>query len=283
MPTKPKLHVLAIGINAYKDNGWTPAGQSDTFYFEQLKLAVNDAKAFGETIKRAAGGLYADVRLTTVTDGKATRESLSKVIDRIAAEVHPRDTFILFAAAHGKSEAGRFYLIPQDYDGGPEPKALAERAIDQAMLQDWLANRIKARKAVILLDTCESGALVSGYARSRTDAPASEAALGRLHEATGRPVLTAAAEGNPAFEGYEGHGVFTWALLDALKNGDRNGNGTVELSELVAHVQDQVPRIAAKLNGIGRAAVAVRGSTDGRQSARFGSKGEDFVLARRLE
>jgi hypothetical protein len=48
-------------------------------------------------------------------------------------------------------------------------------------------------------------------------------------------------------------------------------------------VQDQVPRIAAKLNGIGRAAVAVRGTNDGSQSARFGSKGENFVLARRLE
>jgi hypothetical protein len=33
------------------------------------------------------------------------------VIDRIAAKVHARDTFILFAAAHGKSEAGRFQLI----------------------------------------------------------------------------------------------------------------------------------------------------------------------------
>jgi hypothetical protein len=29
--------------------------------------------------------------------------------------------------------------------------------------------------------------------------------------------------------------------------------------------------------------IAVRGSTDGSQSARFGSKGEDFVLARRLQ
>jgi hypothetical protein len=141
---KPKLHVLAIGINTYKDNGWTPAGQSDTFYFEKLKLAVSDAKAFGETIKRAAGGLYADVRLTTITDGEATREDLPKVIDRIAAEVHPRDTFILFAAAHGKSEAGRFYLIPQDYDGGPDPKALAARAIDQAMLQDCAGLRLCA-------------------------------------------------------------------------------------------------------------------------------------------
>ena len=67
---------------------------------------------------------------------------------------------------------------------------------------------------------------------------------------------------------FRDHGVFTWALLDALKNGDRNGNGTIELSELVAHVQNQVPRIAAKLNGIGRAAIAVRGLTDGNQSAR---------------
>jgi WD40 repeat protein len=281
--TKPRLHVLAIGINAYVDRGWRPAGQSETYAFLPLALAVDDAKAIGDGLKLAASGLYADVRLTTVTDAEATRENLSKIIDRIAAEVHPRDTFILFAAAHGKSEAGRFYLIPQDYDGGPNPSALAARAVDQGQFQDWLANRIKAKKAVILLDTCESGALVSGHARSRTDAPASEAALGRLHEATGRPVLAAAAEGKPAFEGYEGHGVFTWSLLNALKNGDRNGNGTIELSELVAHVQEQVPKLAAKLDGRGLAAIAVRGSVGDVQSARFGSRGEDFVLTRRLQ
>jgi hypothetical protein len=159
---------------------------------------------------------------------------------------------------------------------------LDRRAIGQDLLQDWVANRIKAKKVILLLDTCESGALVSGYTRSRIDVPASEAAIGRLHEATGRPVLTAAAEGEPAFEGYEGHGVFTWALLDALKNGDRNGDGLIELSELVAHVQEQVPKISAKLNGRGRAAVALEGSTDYRQSAHFGSRGEDYALVRRL-
>jgi hypothetical protein len=83
--------------------------------------------------------------------------------------------------------------------------------------------------------------------------------------------LTAAAEGKAAFEGYEGHGVFTWALLDALKNGDRNGNGTIELSELVAHVQDQVRKIVTKLNGRRLVAIAASGSTDNWQSARDGS------------
>ena len=52
---------------------------------------------------------------------------------------------------------GRFYLIPQDYDGGTNPARLPERAIGQDRLQDWLANRIKAKKTILLLDTCEVG------------------------------------------------------------------------------------------------------------------------------
>jgi len=34
-------------------------------------------------------------------------------------------------------------------------------------LQDWIANRIKAKKVIILLDACESGALVNGYQPGR--------------------------------------------------------------------------------------------------------------------
>ena len=54
---------------------------------------------------------------------------------------------------------GRLYLIPQHYQGGTNPEALSKLAIDQARLQDRIANRIKAKKALILLDTCESGCL----------------------------------------------------------------------------------------------------------------------------
>lgn len=280
---KPRLHVLVIGINAYVDKGWVPPGESAPISFPPLKLAVSDAEALGAALERAGAGQYDGVRVPKALNADATGASLEAIIHRMATEVHPRDTFVFFAAAHGTSRNGRFYLIPQDYDGGTNPLALQERAIGQERLQDWIVNRIKAKRSLILLDTCESGALVGGHSRSRMDVPASEAVIGRLHEATGRPVLTAAAEGQPAFEGYEGHGVFTWTLLDALKNGDRNANGSIELSELVAHVQNEVPTIAAKLNGRGRVAVAARGAGDDRQSARFGSRGEDFTLVRRLQ
>jgi Caspase domain len=238
------LYVLAIGINAYVDRGWNPPGSYDILKFPPLNLAVSNAKALAAALKQAGAGQYAEVKITEALDADASLAHLQQIIERMASEIHPRDTFVLFAAAHGTSHQGRFYLIPQDYDGGTNPASLQERPIGQDQLQDWVANKIKAKKAILLLDTCESGALVGGYTRSRTEVPASEAAIGRLHEATGRPVLTAAAEGKPAFEGYKGHGVFTWALLDALKNGDRNGNGYIELSELVAHVQDQVQRSA---------------------------------------
>jgi uncharacterized caspase-like protein len=281
--SKPQLHVLAIGINNYIDQGWIAPGSTRTTRFAPLTLATNDARTLATDIKRAAGGLYEDVRVTLALDSDATRASLNRIIDRLSTEVHPGDTFVLFAAAHGISENGKFYLIPQDYQGGPG--ALAQKGIGQDLFQDWLANRIKAKRAIILLDTCESGALVAGLLRSRVDASASEAAIGRLHEATGRPVLTAAATGRPAFEGYRDHGVFTWAILDALRNGDANGNGTIELMELVAHVQDRVPKISAELAGIGRAAIAVArppGFPTAAQTARFGSRGEDFVFVQRL-
>ncbi len=275
---KPKLHILAIGINKYVDQGWTPPGGSEVEAFPQLGLAVGDAQSFAAEINKAAAGFYSEVKVRSVLDTEATLAGLDRIVAEMAAGISPRDTFVFYAAAHGYSSSGRFYLIPQDYQGGPNPEALASRAISQERLQDWIAGKIKAKKAVVLLDTCESGALTNGYAHNRLDAPASEAGVGRLHEATGRPVLTAAAAGKPAFEGYQGHGVFTWALIDALHHGDTNGNGAIELSELVAHVQDEVPKISAALNGRGFA----RAATDNTQSAHFGATGGDFSLANRL-
>jgi WD40 repeat protein/uncharacterized caspase-like protein len=278
---KPKLHILAIGINAYEDRGWVPPGSNSARSFGPLGLAVRDATAFADSMKQSGAGLYGEVRVTLALDRDATRDNLDRLVNKVAADIHPRDSFMLFAAAHGAAENGRFYLIPQDYQNGP-PGTLAQRAIGQTAMQDWLANRIKARKAIVLLDTCESGALIAGYRTSRIDTPASEAAVGRLHEATGRPVLTATAAGQAAGEGIiagsrEGHGYFTWAVLDALRHGDSNGNGLIELSELAAHVQSVVPKVAAGI--VVRAAASE--PTSGQQAARFGSRGEDFAVARR--
>jgi uncharacterized caspase-like protein len=64
--------------------------------------------------------------------------------------------------------------------------------------------------------------------------------------ATGRAVLAATADDNMALEGYEQHGVFTYALLEGLKNADTNHNAQIEIGELADYVEAKVPEITLK-------------------------------------
>jgi WD40 repeat protein len=276
---KPKLFVLAIGINKYVDKG----GQDGKF--PPLDGSVPDAKAFSAEMEKAGAGQYESVRVTLALDENATLNKLNEAVAKIASEISPRDSFVLYAAAHGYSLGGNYYMIPQDYQGGGNPDALKTRAVSQERIQEWLAKRIKAKRAIILLDTCESGALTGGYTKSRTEGPVAEAAVGRLHEATGRPVVTAASPGKSAYENYKGHGVFTYALIEALHKGDTNNNGKIEVSELAAHVERRVPELFAELKQNGfvvKGLAAARGGGGDAQTAHFGSTGEDFSLVARL-
>ena len=275
---KPKLYVLAIGINKYVDQG------SKRGRFAPLSGSVPDARAFATEMEQAAAGQYEKVQVSLALDEHATRNKLDEAISRIAAQISPRDTFVLYAAAHGYSHLGTYYMIPQDYQGGAELQALKARAIGQDRIQEWLGSRIKAKRAVILLDSCESGALTGGYTKSRTEGTISEAAVGRLHEATGRPVITAASPGKSAYENYKGHGVFTYALIEALHKGDTNNNGRIEVGELATHVAQRVPELFAELKQSGWVVkgLTARGSGGDAQSAHFGSTGEDFSLVGRL-
>jgi hypothetical protein len=277
--TKPKLYVLAIGINKYADPGGV-YGQ-----FPPLKGSVPDAQAFSTEMEKAGATQYDAVRVTLALDEDATLAKLDEAIAKIAREISPRDTFVLYAAAHGYSFRDNYYLIPQDYQGGGDPQALKARAVSQDLIQEWLALRINAKRAVILLDTCESGALTGGYAKSRTEQTVSEAAVGRLHEATGRPVITAASPGKSAYENYRGHGVFTYALIEALHKGDTNNNGKIEVTELADYVERRVPELFAELKRSGwvvKGLAASRGAGGDTQTAHFGSTGEDFSLVARL-
>ncbi|MGO9483095.1 MAG: cytochrome D1 domain-containing protein, partial [Rhodomicrobium sp.] len=115
---KPKLHILAIGINAYEDKGWAEPGSGEIKAFPPLGLAVGDATAFAAEMEKAAAGLYDGVRIRTALDREATPANLDRIVREMAAEVSPRDTFVLYVAGHGYSLNGNYYMIPQDYQGG---------------------------------------------------------------------------------------------------------------------------------------------------------------------
>ncbi len=249
-PTEPPaLHVLAVGVNDYADGRL------------QLKYAAADARAFGEAMRKAGAGLFSTVNVVTLLDGDVTEGKLDAAFAEMGRVVKSQDVFLFFLAGHGKTVEGKYYFIPQDFRfQGDDP--FRAGGIDQDRWQEWAA-RVKARKSVMIYDTCESGSLTG--TRSVDAAMAQSAAVERLTRAMGRTILSASTDDAPALEGYRGHGVMTWSLLDAMALGDTNGNATIEVTELASYLDVKVPEISAAAFGM-------------RQVPQMSIKGSDFAL-----
>jgi WD40 repeat protein/uncharacterized caspase-like protein len=227
--TLPKLFVLAVGVNDYYDSRL------------RLSYAVPDATAIAEGFRKAGTGLYAAVDVTTVLDADVTISNLDKVFVEVGNKVQPRDVFVFFLAGHGKTKNGRYYFLPRDFRYEGED-SIENTGMDQDKFQAWFA-KIPARKSILLYDTCESGSLTGTKARG-SDIDERLGALNRMTRATGRTFLTATTDDAPALEGYHGHGVFTYAILDALDHADANKNGLIEVSELADYIDQKVPDIS---------------------------------------
>jgi hypothetical protein len=75
-----------------------------------------------------------------------------------------------------------------------------------------------------------------------------ETAIDRLSLATGQSIITAARQA--AYEGYQGHGVLTYAILDALTEKAGGKGHEVDIYQLAAQVDRTVPEISHSLFGV---------------------------------
>jgi WD40 repeat protein/uncharacterized caspase-like protein len=233
-----RLFVLVAGVNAYADKRI------------KLSYAVPDAEAVAHGFNDAAAGLYQSVEVKLMTDGEVTHDKLNAAFAEIAGKARPSDVFVVYLAGHGKTVDGRYYFIPQNFkvDGELTDEAVAAavkaKAVTQDQLQRWFA-LVPARKSVILFDTCDSGTLTGDGVE--TQQLERGAANDRLARATGRSIITASGGSQEALEGYRGHGLFTYEMLDALDRADGDSNGTIEVAELAAYVYAQVTELSQKI------------------------------------
>lgn len=244
----PRLHMLAAGIDRYRNSGkFADEGLTDLVFAAADAASVRDALAadavpFGGL---ASGSLLRDEEVTR----EGWTKSLSRMVEVISADVTPDDVVIVFLAGHGMNDAvrrrGYAYLCHDASfeEVGGEAVPVEGSTIGWADFQPLAA--LPCRK-IALVDTCHAGAL----------APARRAATVRDFQENMILVLSASADDESSQEADAwGHGAFTKVLLEALAGaadtrgaGGQGGDGLVSVDEVVEHVLDGVP----SLTGSGR-------------------------------
>ena len=219
------LFVVAAGVTHYRDRSFD----------DGVKFASDDAKALVARLQSQGQGLFSSVKAYPLYDDKVTRDSLEKTIAEAASHIRPSDVFVLYLAGHGTALDGRYYFIPWEVRYTSEA-ALRQQSLDEESLRKLLA-QIPAKKTLLILDTCNSGAFSSGRS-----GPGDKTAVDRLAKITGRAVLAASASDQMALEGYQNHSVLMSAILDALSQ-VTDSSGQVQVTTFADYVVERVPAI----------------------------------------
>jgi hypothetical protein len=228
---RPRMFVLALGVNKYRMKDY------------QLTYAASDATTFARALTVVGSSLFTEVKTTVLTDEEVNEAAITSAVDGIARSAKPDDVFLLFLGGHGKSIAGRYYYYPQTLDFSAH-QSVEQNGLGQDKWEAWLA-RITVQKSLLVIDTCEGDA----FRGSRGTDAARQTAMAQLQRATGRNVISAARDA--AYEGYHGHGVLTYALLEALDvKAARGGDDRVRVGALADYVGERVPEITKASFGI---------------------------------
>ena len=219
-----RSHALIIATDRYNDPG-----------LDELRSPSRDAEEFAEVLRDPAIGGF-DVKTLVNEPGPLLLEEIEGFFDNRRLD----DLLLLYLSCHGvKDPAGRLYFAAAT----TKLSRLASSGISTDFVYEQV-DRCRARKILLVLDCCYSGA----YMKGRRSRGRSRAGIGPL-AGKGRAVITSSTALEYSFEmetgqvtGAAAPSVFTTALVDGLRTGeaDRDGDGLVSLDDLYGHVYDKV-------------------------------------------
>ena len=253
----PNLYVLAIGVDKYRDKS-----------IPGLAFAVADARSVASAFRLPAisNGIYDRVVVPLpLSDEGASLQKIQGAFAKLRELVLPQDVFVLYLSGHGFNYDGQYYFMPYDADNSGD-EALRSTSITERQFQEWLST-IMALRSVVILDTCESGSITEG---SNSFRGGQIVASEKLSRSMGRSVFAATTDIGVAKEGYNGHGFFTYVLLDAFAFGDEDRDGKLQVGELGRYLASNVPRLSEKLHSV-------------RQQPQVRILGSDFAISNRVD
>jgi len=224
------LHVLAVGIDRYRNPDLN------------LDHAAADARSVAAFFRDGVTGLFRNVHVVELLDDQATGDAIRTNLERLAAATQPGDVVVLYLCGHGEALERAWYFLPHDLVFPEREKQLRDLGISSHALAQLL-QRIPARKVLLAMDACKSGAALVSF-RSYEN----RRALMQLARATGVYVVASSSSEQLAAEVHAlGHGIFTYTLLQGLKGKAVSGLvSAVTVKRLLAYVEEQLPLLSLR-------------------------------------
>ena len=224
---KPNLYIFTVAINKYRDRRL------------QLKYAVPDAEFILKGFSSQKKSLYQNIFTYHLFDDNVTKDGVKSSFEKLGNEVQADDVFVFYIAGHGITydEDGDYYYLPSNFRF-TSSEAIQQQGISKNDLTRYLS-LIKAGKTLMLMDTCNAGSFLGNNTRGLSE----QTAIDRLTRSTGHATIVASSDDQVAMEGYEGHGIFTYILVEGLSGkADTDADGFITLQELSAYTEEEVPR-----------------------------------------
>ncbi|MEU5894540.1 chaperonin GroEL [Streptomyces sp. NPDC047461] len=246
-----RRRALLIATSEYEDLDWNP-----------LQAPLRDAEELGAVLEDPAIGRY---EVSKVLNQPA--HLIQQALLRFFIEARLDDELLVYFSCHGiKDYDDALYFAGTNT--GKDPDLLESYAVPAAFVSRHL-ERCSARRKVLLLDCCFSGAFRPG---AKGGTPAID--FGNSFRGSGTVVISATDETQPAFElasdaasGTPPLSVFTSAVVSGLRTGaaDVDGDGQVSAEDLYKYVHHAMNAAATRqtpklwlLEGVGNLTIAGR-------------------------
>lgn len=232
---------VVVGVTKYKSSGSN---------LEQLQYADKDAQTFRDFLVSAAGGNFPSNNVLLLTNERATTNELRRGLFSFLKSAIKEDLVVIFFSGHGAADPDRpdnLYLLTYDTD----PADVAATAFPMDDVRKALETTIEAQRVVVLADACHSGGVAKNTRTKGVQLGAANEAMNKYwsqlsQTGPGRAIFTSSGRGEVSQESAkwgDGHGVFTWALLDGLKGAaDYDRNGIITLGEALRYTDEKVRR-----------------------------------------
>lgn len=234
---------LLIGVNDYPGE------------IQDLRFARDDARAIRDLLISSAG--YLDDHVILLTDdgtgeNRATRQNIFDAIEkRLATRVQSGHQVLVFLAGHGivrgLGPEARSYYLPADVDAR-SGASVESTGIDMEEISRKLST-LKASQFTVFVDACREdpfpGRGLKGNTMTDVMARVLRIVPSKSQQVTAEPptsvIFYACKIGERAFENVKlQHGVFTYYILQGLRELASRPDGRVEAGQLAGYLRENV-------------------------------------------